>query len=189
MIAYCLSSIESYIYASCSDQEKGTFQNAIEETERKTEVLAVWVHLRILLFNQSFYRPLRSPQAEKPNSKLNLFFCDLQEKPNTQSSSRILSLSNYELKFKRKHKRLMRFLHPFLISSDISRWQHEGLPVVLVSVTTWRSDMWPAMKGSLRCFSVLHRNKEGRFPVNRYFCEIALFYSSLSWLLKTWKYR
>lgn len=140
-------------------------------------------------FNQSFYRPLRSPQAEKPNSRLNLFFCDLQEKPNTQSSSRILSLSNYELKFKRKHKRLMRFLHPFLISSDISRWQHEGLPVVLVSVTTWRSDMWPAMKGSLRCFSVLHRNKEGRFPVNRYFCEIALFYSSLSWLLKTWKYR
>lgn len=94
-------------------------------------------------FNQSFYRPLRSPQAEKLNSKLNLFFCDLQEKPNTQSSGRILSLSNYELKFKRKHKRLMRFLHPFLISSDISRWQH-GLPVVLVSVTTWRSDMWPA---------------------------------------------
>ena len=72
-------------------------------------------------FNQSFYRPLRSPQAEKPNSKLNLFFCDLQEKPNTQSSGRILSLSNYELKFKRKHKRLMRFLHPFLFSSDISR--------------------------------------------------------------------
>lgn len=140
-------------------------------------------------FNQSFYRPLRSPQAEKPNSKLNLFFCDLQEKPNTQSSGRILSLSNYELKFKRKHKRLMRFLHPFLFSSDISRWQHEGLPVVLVSVTTWRSDMWPAMKGSLRCFSVLHRNKEGRFPVNRYFCEIALFYLSLSWLLKKWKYR